>query len=401
MHRLAASTALLLLLGMPAHADCAPDGAGAGGVVTCTGTDADGYRNDAAGLTVTVVDGAVVENAGGDAIRVDGAGASVENAGRIEATADGDEAVQGVDGLTVDNAETGVIRAVDKGIQANDGLTVNNAGLIASDGEGIGGGDDAFMLNGPTATITANEDAVQVGEDALIANLGTIESTGDDGDGIDVDSGVIDNQGTITTAAAGGAGIGVDAAVGDLTIQNDGAIRGGTGILVETGTPDDAANVRSQIVINSGIIEGRQGVALNLGAGDDVLTVVEGGTILGDVILGEGDDTLILVDLFGGEGPLAGLFAGGSEFDTAVFAGLNSTDVDFVSFVDLVLTLTVNGPATAPIDPFDLRLTEFESFQFVDVTASLDDLVAPIPLPAGGVLLMGALGLLGFARRRG
>ena len=408
MRSLLLSTALvpLLVIAEPhrAFADCAPDSVGAGETVLCTGADTDGFADDSDGIRVEIAEGASVVTTGAAAIDVDD-DVEIENRGLVEARGDGDEGVQAGDDLDLLNAATGTIRAADKGVQTGDGLSLANEGLIEAGDEGVEAGDFATVGNAPGATIRAVEDAVQVGRGGLVVNLGTIESTGDDGDGISIASGDVLNAGTITAASPDGAAIVVEAADPlpgdaapvklDLDIVNEGTIRGATGIQAGTG-----ANVRSQRVTTSGLIEGTGGVAVNLGAGDDVLNVIEGGDVVGEVILGAGDDTLIFTDLVDGEGRLVDLFDGGDAMDTVVFASLNRSDVSVRSFIDLVLTLTVDLPALGDAEDFEFRFTNFETFVFVDVTESFPDLVPAIPLPAGLPLLAGGLGLLALARRR-
>jgi hypothetical protein len=344
----------------------------------------------------------------------------VENGlnGRIESDDEGIEA-----GDDVEIVNEGEIVAVDKGIDVGDGLVLSNFGLIDSDDEGVEAEDQADIVN--DGRIEGVDDAVQVGELAVIDNQGQIVSSG--GDGIDLDSGVVFNEGLIETMDAGGAGIDFDASIlppdpvaGGSIILNAGTIRGGTGILVETGEGGDPANTSSQAVFNEGLIEGTQGIAANLGAGEDLFALIDGGTVIGDVLLGGGDDLLLILGTPGAFDPLT-LFDGGADVDVALFDGYLSSDATILDVTGEIVRLSLalpGGPGSlimmpglpagglSPTASFDLQLARFEIFDFDDGLFELDAggtgfvALAPIPLPAAGWMLLGAVAGLGALRAR-
>ncbi len=403
------------------HADCSD----AGAQIICQGTDRDGFSDDRDGLTLTVRPGAAVSD-DKDALKLEGDGNRVTNRGTING---GDEAIVGGTALTVVNR--GAIFAGDKGIdtEGSDGLRVINAGLIDAadkalragpDDDGIGGrdlhltntatgvilsgdegveaGDDARVEN--AGRITAAEDAVQIGEHGVILNSGIIASVGDDGDGIDIDSGRIENTGQITALATTGAGIDVDAAGFDLEIVNTGLIRGNTGILVEDGTTD-TANTQSQIIDNAGLIEGTGGMAFALAGGRDVLTLYQGGALIGAGDFGSGNDVFGFgLDYFDtAVGAVAGgaVIDGGTGFDRVSLASVLSSDISGLTETSQGVLLSLYD------DSASVLLSGFEQIGFADARFRIaaDGVLAPVPLPAGLVLLVGALGALGLARRRG
>ncbi len=413
---------VLPMTALPAAADCTL----AGTTVTCIGADANGFEDATDGLTVNIGVGDSVED-DKDALKIEGDGNTVNNDGLI---AGGDEGIVGGNTLTVNN--TGDITADDKGIDTEgfDSLTVINTGTIVAEDKAIRAGDDGgvggdflvlenlagALISSATdegvesgnfadiyneGIIEAGEDAVQVGEDANIINYGEINSFGVDGDGIDVDSGYIENGGVISTVSATGAGIDVDAAAGDLVVYNLGDIVGNYGILVEDGSGGDA-NTVSQTIINEGIIEGFGGTALSLAAGADVLEMYQGSALIGAADFGTGEDLLYFgLDFFDDAiGAFAGgaLIDGGDDFDTVLFEDVASTDITGASLIGDVLSLTLfDGPLEAV-----LTLTSWENFSFTDGDFGLGDIVTPaaVPLPAGILLLGGALGAMGATRRR-
>ncbi|MCA8884797.1 MAG: hypothetical protein KDA50_13775, partial [Rhodobacteraceae bacterium] len=354
----------------------------------------------------------------------DGTGLHVINAGEMRSDSRGVNA-DNENNVTVENS--GLIDVLDDGIRLGDGLNavLTNTGQILSGDEGLEAGDDARVTNGLGALIQATEDAVQVAENALIVNQGVIESTDIDrvtgldspgvdptGDGIDLDSGQIFNTGIIT--AADGAGIDFDAStVAESLIVNSGEITGRVGIEVELGSVDPANTMR-QVVFNDGKITGLDGIAIELGAGEDLVGIFDDLSALsglspiplgsasapeinGTVDLGDDDDLLAIANLATGgmiyQGVLDGLFDGGAGFDTALFTA------------DLSELLNVKGRASDlrltfgnGTDSRELHLVNFEGFRFGadPVTGSQGQFVsaralAPVPLPAGVVLLGGAL----------
>ncbi|MCY4333842.1 MAG: VPLPA-CTERM sorting domain-containing protein [Litoreibacter sp.] len=482
MQRLLLTSALLgstLAFAVPVHAQCAPDGGADGSVVTCSGTDLDGFDfKDADGITLTVENGATVQDApgGNEAIRVDddaditveqggtvssfgddaiqldkdgmitnsgaifsttkdalnlGEGATVINTSTGDIDGDdeaiaaeddlrvansgfitaGDKAIdtEGFDDLTVIN--TGTINATDKAIRAGaddddnggNGLFVNNSGTIISQtDEGIESGNNAEIRN--SGSIKAFDDAIQVGTGAMIVNSGLIENTAGAGedpqDAIDIDEGIITNEAGGRIISTFDAAIDFDEGPGGGLVENfEGAEISGL-IGIET----DPGDTGGQEVDNRGKIIGTGGVAMNLGRGRDVVVQYDTGEIDGRVNLGEGEDTFAL---FGTDhGDVAGLtfIDGGADEDTfrAVdFLLENLVSVSFGIGTDVQLGFEKNGDAT------QIQLSSFEIFKFgnasTEVTRTLTELkgvLAPVPLPAAGWLLFGALGGLAALRRK-
>ena len=274
--------------------------------------------------------------------------------------------LDGRDGLTV---------VVESGAE----VTVDGGGAIRAEGTGT------RFTNG--GTVSATGDAVTLGEDAAVSNNGTVVNTGADGAGLRIGSGTINNDASIESTGRGGAGVAVGGGNGTLTVLNLGTIRGETGFLGGAG---------AEAIDNLGLIEGTGGVALDLGAGDDVLGVGDNSGIIGTVILGDGDDILDLffVDPPGFTAPVDG----GAGDDLVRLLDYDRDDVAVSGVVDDILSL--NFQSQTLFTSIDLDVTGFERFAFQDGIVGLSDLIAPIPLPAGGWLLLGALGGLGLLRSR-
>ncbi|TDL85150.1 VPLPA-CTERM sorting domain-containing protein [Meridianimarinicoccus aquatilis] len=435
-----------LLSSTAAHAACVESPSG---TYTCTGLQTGGLADNDDDVSVTIDLGAEVENNSGDALRVRGNDTVVENNGTLTADGDGVDSGDNGSGLTVTN--NGTINANARGVNADDedDVTVINTGLInapSNDGirlgnganatflnsgtlisgdEGMEAGDNATVTNDIGASITAVEDAIQIGEAASITNSGTIQSTGTDGDGVDMDSGTVVNTatGSISTAASSSAGIDFDASsVLVSTIINSGTIAGGIGIQVELGGADPA-NVQTQIVRTDGVIIGSGGIAMDLGASDDQVAIFDDLTfqstadynlgsgapvqIVGKTNLGTGEDTLAFLNTADGgmiyDAVLNDLFDGGADTDTVIFSASKS-DLTASTLIADILSLTFEDSGMAQV----LNFKDFEFFTFGadrltglgGTTYAAAELTAPVPLPAGFVLLGGGLAALGAARAR-
>lgn len=270
----------------------------------------------------TVINYGTITGEDGDGVNIDNDGV-VENYGTIIGSDDG---VQLEDGATVVNYETGVIEAEDEGVNINT--------------------DGAVLVN--YGSITAGDDAVNAAGDAQITNYGTIRSTGDQ-DGVDLDSGTIFNAGLIISDGAED-GIDFDPSPEASTVTNTGRIEGTIGINT------DPADTGAQTVINSGTIVGRGGTAISLGEGDDTLEI-HGGTIVGDVDLGAGTDTLSVVTTsFGAISFTDDPEAIDLQVDTALYANQTLVMADAAAFgaVDTLiagLAYDITRTGFGPLEP--------------------------------------------------
>lgn len=390
-----------------------------GTTITCTGTETDGFKDSTDGLELTVAPAAQVSNGSKDTIKMKGDGNKI-TVGTGAVIESGDEAITVGKAAVINNAgtitaddnvidaeeqddltliNTAVIKATPdgrKGVKADDAknVTIYNAlgAVIQGETEGIETGDDLFVENyGTIAGVT--DDALNPAENAVILNYGTILG-GDDG--IDIDSGLIENGGLIKAADAA---IDVDAADNGLTVNNSGTIKGVTGILVEDGT-NDPANTMTQTIANRGSLVGTGGTAVYLAGGNDVFKMDGAGSLIGDVLMGDGDDSVTL---------------GGTEFSVSagsVFDG--GEGVDLLELYDLIpedfAGLSLNGAQFSfdfvngsTGEDMSLSFLNFENFKIDGTLFSFDELaaaVAPVPLPAPVLLLGAALaGLAGMRRR--
>lgn len=439
----ALATSLAALAGT-AHAGC-------DATVTCTGTETSPVADSRDGLTVTVLPGAEVIVATGDAITLSGDTNTVDNAGLIESTDSGDEAIlYSGDDLTVLNRAGAIVRAGDRGLERDggSGLTLINDGTILAvddairDDEGDvnlanGAGaviesieEKAIRVRGTTAdianagTIRAASEAVEGRDGFSMTNSGLVESTGDDAiqfgdgtlvneaggiirggdDGVDVDSGRIINRGLITTTAgdAEAAAIDVDevaesgAPAPKLRIDNEGTISAVLGILFDT------ASTAEQEIFNSGLIEGTGGTAVQFAGGQgQILMALDGGSrIVGDVLFGGKDDLLAIGDITSG-GLGSGVFDGGNGADKAAFgASYGLGDLLRVIYEDAVTVRLEIAAGNG--DRLSGTFRNFETFGLGGTSYGFDQLgdLAPVPLPAGLPLLAAGLaGLIALRRR--
>jgi hypothetical protein len=431
-----ASAALISGYAGTAQADCDTVTPGAGDTVTCDADDTRAIINtdeNDEDITVILEDGVSVD-VSGDAIKISGDGAEfnigtgaqltgsdealvledkadVFNLGAIEG---GDRAIDADDKLEVYNGvnkdfsvfdTTASITGTREPIKADNDLKVVNYGIITStEGEGIDADKDADILN--YGIIQAFDDAIKVDEGgAVITNYGTIRNTqqqsdfDDDAsleaqDAIDIDSGTINNMAGGEILSPFNAAIDFDPGDAASVINNAGLIKGTLAVTT------DVADTQSQTVVNTGagVLEGTSGTALSLGLGDDTLDM-QGGKLIGGADFGAGEDAMTFDAAYIANELAAvyadfGLLHGGLDDDTATFAGVTFGDVSVSGVNGDMLSLSFFGAT--------LELQSWESFVFDDGVQDFASVaaLAPVPLPAGVVLMGSGLVLCGALSRR-
>ncbi len=295
----------------PARAQCAPDPTVDYGQTICSGTDSDGLQVTGLSVQVSVEEGAVV-NAGSDAgaITISGLNTWVTINGQVDGG--------GVAGL-----------ALVPGIVADPGYGTSSANISVAEG-GIVTGAQALLM-------TRGEDNATGYIEASVTNAG--QMTGTAGPAL-VNNAGPDSMLTVTNSAEGSiAGI-----AGAAYVTNHGSIEGGTGSAIVTqpsrfsagtavsnfGTISSSGNAPTisstgplwvqnfaggvlggsttaiqtggaLTLDNSGTINGS--VISTAAAGENSTIDTRLGTINGDLLLGAGDDTLLI-----GFDPATGLF---------------------------------------------------------------------------------------------
>ncbi len=243
-----------------------------------------------AGSTLDVHDGNI-------AVTVTGNNATVDNQGTIKQSGTGSNANRairdntGVSNLIVDNGSStnsaALIQTADGDViqmnKAKSSVTLNNYGTMLSSNASAGG-NQAVDFNAMTGANTVNNyatgvlkaleaDAVRPGLGGTVNNWGTILSvttTGSSSDGIDMQSNDVTG----------------------VTINNNaGIIEGGRhGI---TGGPSSASVAFTLMVTNllGATIQGDNGSGINIDGfnGKEVVTVKNGGLIVGNGVTGDGD----------------------------------------------------------------------------------------------------------------
>ncbi|NER99657.1 MAG: hypothetical protein F6J86_38590, partial [Symploca sp. SIO1B1] len=288
---------------------------------------------------------------------------------------------------TITNQRSGVISGPRNGLyigNADHDLLINNAGLIESGSRAVNlDGDNVTFNNSGDVLGTGNQRngttyVDGTGDNITINNLrgGVIDAgEGNSGSGVSVQVGTanglgtgiddletsvdITNQGIIQGRGDGnvpagvrlflGSGLTEATFTGNITNERRGLIASEqeAGILIESGVIFDGE------IVNNGTIEGGNGLAINAAGALGDIDVINNGSLVGDVWLGDGNDTFtqnsnqgVNVNGFDGDDLLASgrgndLFTGGLGADTFYF-GSNSGE-DIITDFEVIDTLDVSA----------------------------------------------------------
>ena len=349
------------------------EGSGFGAEIGAAGN---AFTLDNAGTIAGRGNAAAATNAAGDGVRIGNVGnvgtanATITNSGSITSEgANGTVAgLRVVDGVgfegTITNTEDGVISGPQNGFyigNAEHDLFVLNAGTITS-------GSRAVNLDGDFVEFVNRGDVLGTGDQ----RNGTlyIDGTGDDITVVNATEGVIDagehNSGSGVSVQVGAVG---DPQNDNINIVNDGLIQGrgidnvpagvrlfvGSGLHEATfnGSIENQANgvIASEEVagilieagvifdgeiINDGLIVGGNGIAIDAAGALGAVEVINNGELIGDVLLGQGDDT----------------FTQSSAGETAIVEGGAGSDIFSVQAGTLIVEDFVDGEDILNLDAF-------------------------------------------------
>jgi hypothetical protein len=273
--------------------------------------------NDGAGMISQVRHGHLTNNGGieitgdnGFGLLGTGEGAQVDNFGTIETHGTRTVGIEGTGG-----------RFFPLGLN----IHIVNSGHVTTDGD---------LAIGVTLGLPFLDKIERIAVDSSIINTGVIETNGDGAAGVFMlgDGNHLTNSGLIVTDGAGfkDVAVGLLHAAGVL-VSGDGTLVDNTetGIIRSQNANSAAIELNvlkrgSSQVENSGLIDGAKVAILG---GDGQETVVNYGSIVGDVILGGGADTFV----FGNGGSLDGnLFLGGGQDLVVIHDGAGkATIADF------------------------------------------------------------------------
>lgn len=409
--------------------------------VTATGAVTSTNRSTSpfalSGTDVSIVNAGTIANTdtrnNANAIEATGSGLVIQNSGLISS---GDRAIHALTGfgggMEVTNATDGVISSRRQTIRTEasapgsvvtnygtisslegralqlrgQGTTVTNYGTMIGGEEVIEARDDFSLINHGTIRIrdgVTDEDGVQFASGTVV-NHGTIQGSDD---GIDIDEGLITNHATgrIISTGPDGNGIDIDGEFdnsrdalrpsGKVTIVNAGYIEGPAAIGA------DPAAQNSVAVYNTGVLNGRDGNAIAFAPmqGDSLVSLSGASVLMGGIRFGSGNDVLEIGSLTSGL-LFDGIADGGAGQNTLRFSDYLLGDLATFSMLDGIVSFglnTVAGRVFAQVTNFD-RWTFGDGQSFA--TADLADSFAPVPVPAGLPLLLGALAGLTALRRR-
>ncbi|MEO1044832.1 MAG: autotransporter domain-containing protein [Pseudomonadota bacterium] len=363
---------------------------GDGATINNDGTisSSDGRAIDARGVDNTVIiNNGTISSTDSDVIDVSGSdGVTITNTGTILGDVTDVKGIDGGDNLTVTNS--GIIRVTNgegKGIEGDENLTVMNmeGGLIEALGQGAEAveADGAGLVLVNAGTIRSEfDDAVDGDDNVDITNSGLIE--GNANDAIELNSGTITNSGTIISLSSDPEG--TPSTIGGPP-ELDAAID------FDAGTPGNEDGTVTNLA--GGLIEGDIGIVASPGnVGNSTpnrgaQTVINNGTIRGRmgtaVALGFGDDTFEQQE----QGVVDGIVDGGDGFDTARIGGAFDSDflINFeqISFANAVIggmrtvtgDVTIDGPVTFNLTTDNLLVDgdlTLENSAVVNVTTNFD-----------------------------
>jgi uncharacterized protein with beta-barrel porin domain len=296
--------------------------------VQCSGTEPDGFAALISGITLTVLQDAVVENSGSDSsISLESSSEiRVEPQGGVTATGDFIQAIQGVSGNTLTNQgdiivsgnqTTGVfLGSGGNAINEATGRVLASSGLVGNTAIGIAAGAGGSVTN---AGLIQASGTASVGVRALsnaeVTNTGVIRASGPSGKGVLLgDGSSLDNSGSVTASGLDGIAIRLD---GNAQLANTGVLRGGdgdgAGILVQTEAGTSFTNAVD------GNVSADSGVAFQGAGGSN--SIRNSGDLAGDVLLGGGNDLF----RWGTESTVGGALEAGDGVDDLILFQTDAT----------------------------------------------------------------------------
>ncbi len=308
--------------------------------------------NVGAGSTVTLKDGAAITTSGAGAIGV----YNLDDGVSVTVVEDGASII------TTGAGSSAIIDADDAQITVDGLLQTSGANAHAIDID-----DDSTVTVGATGSIVTSGDsarALVIGRRSTLENAGSIAAKGAGADGVLFDEGraTLTNSGSIASAQGYGVLIDDDEPATSSLITNlaGGSISGAAGSIAVAGVAE--LDATEETVLNYGSLTGD----VSLGAGADKFALYDAGSVTGNVSLGLGNDQFYIEDA--DPALITGTIDGGEGFDRA--------DARFFSDGSLDLSRTTN---------FEFYTVEANGAD-TDVTIVAATLEAPLALYGLGTI---------------
>jgi hypothetical protein len=289
-------------------------------------------------------------------------------------------------------------------IIVNDGTVLGP--IVGDAGTSAGGGDDVIVNNGSSGDIEGDTSSGAGSGDDIIVNNGTANNvSGDTGFGVGTGNDTIINNGTAAGVfgdSADGGSSGNDTITNNGVIQSDIFADGSGGFADGNDTVTNNGYIVGSIYGDGGLTIGtgsdtitNNGTVTNIGGAGGNDTITNNGIVNGDILAGDGNDTVIIQ---GGVAVVGDSINGGNDYDVLTF-NLSSTNPAELEAAAAVIAAANPAGGTITINGITYTWLNFEELTQILNIVRLNGLADPLALfcaVTGGIDIYNVVGQQGF-----